>query len=101
MKDRLPPDPPTKNFSYRLVSSYFFIILSKNNDINVFRGYFIINIILIKILRKTSFVFDNISGTVEVDKYVDTQLESLPLRESEKKINFEKYCSVAEISRFL
>jgi hypothetical protein len=51
-------------------------------------GYFIINIILIKILRKTSFVFNNISGTVEVDKYVDTPLESLPLRESETKKNF-------------
>ena len=36
----------------------------------------------IKIPKKTSFVFENISGTAEVDKQVDTPLESLPQRES-------------------
>ena len=55
----------------------------------------------IKIPKKTSFVFENISGTAEVDKYVDTPLESLPPYESKLKKKFEKYCSVPEISRFL
>ena len=39
----------------------------------------------IKILKKTSFVFENISGTVEGGKKVDTPLESLPPYESKSK----------------
>jgi len=69
--------------------SYFFIIFSDNNDIYVFRGYFTKYIILIKILKKTSFVFENISGTVEGGKKVDTPLESLPPYESKSKKNLK------------
>ncbi len=43
----------------------------------------------IKILKKTSFVFENISGTAEVDKQVDTPLESLPPYESKSKKNLK------------